>query len=119
MQKSFQDSIEKGLPLCIRSLEQKLESAMRTEFDSNGSKAVKEQLIFEGEDLDAANQSPWVLPSPDKRTSNVHISPNGLPEFPSAVLASLNDTTASPRSAALQAENPLWVIWLKVNMSVH
>ncbi len=46
----FQDSIERGLPLRIRSLEQKLESAMRAEFDSNGDKAVKEQLIFEGED---------------------------------------------------------------------
>lgn len=46
----FQDSIERGLPLRISSLEQKLEDARTAELDSNGDKAVKEQLIFEGEE---------------------------------------------------------------------
>ena len=40
----------------------------------------------------------------------IHISPNDLPEFPSAALASLNDAATSPRSAALQAENSFCVI---------
>ncbi|MCI9535933.1 MAG: DUF2752 domain-containing protein [Lachnospiraceae bacterium] len=47
------------------------------------------------------------------------ISPNDLPEFPSAALLSVNDATASPPSAALQTENSFCVIWLKVNVSVH
>lgn len=46
----FQNSIEKGLPLRISSLEHKLENARKTEFDSNGEKEVKEQLIFDGEE---------------------------------------------------------------------
>lgn len=46
----FQDNIERGLPLRVSSLEQKLEDARKAEFDSNGEKIVKEQLIFEGED---------------------------------------------------------------------
>lgn len=50
LSKEYQDSIERGLPLRIRSLEQKLKHAMNAEFDSNGEKTVKEQLIFEGED---------------------------------------------------------------------
>ena len=40
----------------------------------------------------------------------IHISPNNLSEFPSATLSSLNDATASPRSAALQTENSFCVI---------
>lgn len=35
----------------------------------------------------------------------VHISSNGLPEFPSAALASLDVVTATPLSAALQNKN--------------
>lgn len=46
----FQDNTERGLPLRVSSLEQKLEAAMKAEFDSNGEKTVKEQLIFDGED---------------------------------------------------------------------
>lgn len=46
----FQDNTEKGLPLRVSSLEQKLEEAMKEEFDSNGEKVVKEKLIFDGED---------------------------------------------------------------------
>ena len=46
----FQDNTERGLPLRVSSLEQKLKDAMTEEFDSNGEKVVKEQLIFEGED---------------------------------------------------------------------
>ena len=46
----FQNSIEKGLPLRISSLEQKLEDAKKVEFDSNDEKKVKEQLIFDGEE---------------------------------------------------------------------
>ena len=49
----------------------------------------------------------------------IHISPNDLPEFPSAVLASIDDATASPRSAALQSENSFCVVWLKMNGTVH
>ena len=50
---------------------------------------------------------------------HIYISTNDLPGFPSAALASLNDATASPRSAALQSENPFCVICLKVNVSAH
>ena len=50
---------------------------------------------------------------------HIYISTNDLPGFPSASLVSLNDATASPRSAALQSENPFCVICLKVNVSVH
>lgn len=46
----FQDRIERGLPLRISSLEQKLEDAKKAEFDSNGEKEVKEQLVFDGEE---------------------------------------------------------------------
>lgn len=46
----FQDNTERGLPLRVSSLEQKLEDAMKAEFDSNGEKVVKEQLIFDGDD---------------------------------------------------------------------
>ena len=49
----------------------------------------------------------------------VPISSNDLLEIPSAALASLNDVTALPRSAALQAENSFCVIWLKMNGTVH
>jgi len=42
-----------------------------------------------------------------------------LSEFPSAALASINDATASPHSAALQPENSFYVIWLKVNDTLH
>lgn len=46
----FQDNTKSGLPLRVSSLEQKLEDAMKPEYDSNGEKVVKEQLIFDGED---------------------------------------------------------------------
>ena len=49
----------------------------------------------------------------------VHISQNDLPEFPSAALASIDDATASPHSAALQIENPFGVILLKMNGTAH
>ena len=35
----------------------------------------------------------------------IHISHNDLPEFPSAVLSSIDDATASPHFSALQIEN--------------
>ena len=46
----FQDNIKYGLPLRVSSLEQKLDDAMRAEYDANGEKVVKELLRFEGED---------------------------------------------------------------------
>lgn len=46
----FQDNTENGLPLRISSLEQKLEGALKAEFDSNNEMVVKERLIFDGED---------------------------------------------------------------------
>ena len=46
----FQDNIENGLPLRVNSLEKELEDAMRTEYDANGEKVVKEVLRFEGEE---------------------------------------------------------------------
>ncbi len=49
----------------------------------------------------------------------IHISHNDLPEFPSAVLSSIGDATASPHSSALQIENSFCVILLKVNDTVH
>ena len=49
----------------------------------------------------------------------IHISHNDLPEFPSAVLSSIDDATASPHSSALQIENSFCVILLKVNDTVH
>ena len=49
----------------------------------------------------------------------IHISHNDLPEFPSAVLLSIDDATASPHSSALQIENSFCVILLKVNDTVH
>ena len=49
----------------------------------------------------------------------IHISQNDLPEFPSAVLSSIDDATASPHSSALQIENSFCVILLKVNDTVH
>ena len=45
----------------------------------------------------------------------IHISHNDLPEFPSAVLSSIDDATASPHSSALQIENSSCAIILKVN----
>ena len=48
-----------------------------------------------------------------------HISHYDLPEFPSAVLSSIDDATASPHSSALQIENSFCVILLKVNDTVH
>lgn len=48
-----------------------------------------------------------------------HISPNDLPEFPSAVLVSIDVATATPHSAALQSENSFCAIWLKMNDTVH
>ena len=45
----FQDNIKNGLPLRVDSLEKELEDAMRTEYDANGEKVVKEVLRFEGE----------------------------------------------------------------------
>ncbi len=47
--REFQDSVERGLPLRISSLEQKLEASIKAEYDSKGEKIVKEQLIFDGE----------------------------------------------------------------------
>ncbi len=49
----------------------------------------------------------------------IHISPNDLPEFPSAALSSIDVATALPHSSALQAENPFYVILLKVNETAH
>ena len=49
----------------------------------------------------------------------IHISPNDLPEFPSAALSSIDVATATPHYSALQAENPFCVILLKVNETVH
>lgn len=46
----FQDSIKRGLPVRVSSLEQKLEDAMRAEYDANGEKIVKDFIRFEGED---------------------------------------------------------------------
>ena len=46
----YQDNIKNGLPLRINSLEQKLEDAMKTEYDANGDKVAKEYLRFDGED---------------------------------------------------------------------
>ena len=46
----FQDNINNGLPLRVSSLEQKLEEAMKTEYDANGEKVVKELLRFDGEE---------------------------------------------------------------------
>ncbi|MBD5530345.1 MAG: extracellular solute-binding protein [Lachnospiraceae bacterium] len=45
----FQDNIKNGLPLRVSSLEQILEDAMRTEYDVNGEKIVKEVLRFDGD----------------------------------------------------------------------
>lgn len=50
LDREFQESIERGLPLRISSLEQKLEDAGKTSFDSNGEKEVKERLVFDGEE---------------------------------------------------------------------
>lgn len=46
----FQDNIRRGLPVRVSSLEQKLEDAMRTEYDVNGEMIVKESVRFEGEE---------------------------------------------------------------------
>ncbi|MDE5892879.1 MAG: extracellular solute-binding protein [Acetatifactor sp.] len=46
----YQDSIKRGLPVRVSSLEQKLEAAMRTEYNANGEKVVKESMRFEGEE---------------------------------------------------------------------
>lgn len=46
----FQDNIRRGLPVRVSSLEQKLEDAMRTEYDVNGEMTVKESVRFEGEE---------------------------------------------------------------------
>ncbi len=46
----FQDNIKTGLPLRVSSLEQKLEDAMKTEYDEDGQKVVKDYLRFEGEE---------------------------------------------------------------------
>lgn len=48
----FQDMIEKGLPVRISSLEQRLENAMRVEYNENGEKVVKEVMRFDGEEPD-------------------------------------------------------------------
>ena len=48
-----------------------------------------------------------------------HIWPNGLSEFQSAALSSIDDATASPHSSALQIENSSCAIILKVNDTVH
>ena len=50
---------------------------------------------------------------------HVYISPNDLPEFPSAVLSSINDATTSTLSSTLQTENSSCLIWLKVNVSAQ
>lgn len=49
---SFQDSISSGLPIRVSSLEQRLEDAMRVEYDENGEKVVKEVSRFAGEEPD-------------------------------------------------------------------
>lgn len=46
----FQDNIKRGLPVRVSSLEQKLEDAMRAEYDANGEKVVKDFFRFEGEE---------------------------------------------------------------------
>ena len=46
----FQDYIKSGLPLRVSSLEQKLMIAMKEEHEANGEKAIKEQLIFDGDE---------------------------------------------------------------------
>lgn len=46
----FQDNIQNGLPLRVSSLEQKLEDAMKTEYDVNGNKVAKEYIRFDGEE---------------------------------------------------------------------
>lgn len=46
----YQDSIKRGLPLRISSLEQKLEDAMEVEYDAEGEKVVRGVLRFEGEE---------------------------------------------------------------------
>jgi len=46
----FQYNVKSGLPLRVSSLEQKLEDAMRTEYDGNGEKVAKGVLRFEGEE---------------------------------------------------------------------
>lgn len=46
----FQDNIPNGLPIRVSSLEKRLEEAMRTEYDANGQKVVKDLLRFEGEE---------------------------------------------------------------------
>ena len=46
----FQDDIKRGLPVRVSSLEQKLEDAMRTEYDANGEKVAKDSMRFEGEE---------------------------------------------------------------------
>ena len=50
---------------------------------------------------------------------HIYITPNDLPEFPSAALSSVTDATASPPSSALQTENSFYVICLKVNVLSH
>ena len=46
----FQDNIKNGLPLRVDSLEKELENAVKTEYDANGEKVVKEVLRFAGEE---------------------------------------------------------------------
>lgn len=46
----YQDSITNALPLRVSSMEQKLEEAMRAEYDANGEKVAKGVLRFEGEE---------------------------------------------------------------------
>lgn len=47
---AYQDSITNALPLRVSSMEQKLEEAMRAEYDANGEKVAKGVLRFEGEE---------------------------------------------------------------------
>lgn len=50
LESEYQDSVKNGLPIKVSSLEQKLEDAMRAEYDADGEKVVKGTLRFEGEE---------------------------------------------------------------------
>ncbi len=49
----------------------------------------------------------------------VDILSNGLPEFPSASLSSIDVATATTHSSASQNENPFYAISPSINLSEH
>ena len=46
----FQDSVERGLPIRVSSLEQMLADALSAEYDASGEMVVKDRMLWYGED---------------------------------------------------------------------